>query len=127
MSGLVYITYLVKDSRVYQNNIVGVPLAAGILVPVGILIPPMAAGLAMAFSSVSVVVSSLLLKRYKKPVIPLDASLSVESRGLLKFIFEVDCSVLATKKARKYGVDPNDEEIELFSAEDKEYLNARLE
>jgi Cu+-exporting ATPase len=46
---------------------VGVPIAAGVLVPANIYIPPMLAGLCMAFSSVSVVVSSLLLKRYKKP------------------------------------------------------------
>jgi hypothetical protein len=48
-------------------NICGIPLAAGVLVPFNIVVPPMIAGLAMAFSSVSVVVSSLLLKQYKKP------------------------------------------------------------
>ncbi|PRP88031.1 hypothetical protein PROFUN_04459 [Planoprotostelium fungivorum] len=48
-------------------NVLGIPLAAGVLVPWHIEIPPMLAGFAMAFSSVSVVVSSLLLKRYKKP------------------------------------------------------------
>ena len=49
-------------------NAVGIPLAAGALYPAFMLrIPPMFAGLAMAFSSVSVVVSSLLLKNYKPP------------------------------------------------------------
>jgi len=52
-------------------NVLGIPLAAGVLVPAGIAIPPVLAGLCMAFSSISVVLSSILLKRYKKPVIPL--------------------------------------------------------
>ncbi len=48
-------------------NVVGIPIAAGVLYPAfGIVLKPEFAGLAMAFSSVSVVTNSLLLKRYAK-------------------------------------------------------------
>jgi cation transport ATPase len=44
-------------------NSLGIPIAAGLLYPVfGILLKPVYAALAMAFSSVSVVGNSLLLK-----------------------------------------------------------------
>jgi len=47
-------------------NIVGIPIAAGVLYPsFGILLNPAIAGAAMAFSSVSVVVNALRLKRVK--------------------------------------------------------------
>ncbi|ABQ25730.1 heavy metal translocating P-type ATPase [Geotalea uraniireducens] len=47
-------------------NILGIPIAAGVLYyPLGITLKPEFAGLAMAFSSVSVVTNSLLLKRVR--------------------------------------------------------------
>lgn len=47
-------------------NSVGIPVAAGVLYPVlGFLLHPIIAGLAMSFSSVSVVTNSLLMKRYR--------------------------------------------------------------
>lgn len=48
-------------------NIFMLPIAMGTLVPWGITLHPMVAGLAMAFSSVSVVLNSLMLKRWKSP------------------------------------------------------------
>jgi len=50
-------------------NVITIPVAAGVLFPfTGFLLNPMIAGAAMAFSSVSVVSNSLLMRRYKAPM-----------------------------------------------------------
>ena len=47
-------------------NVLGVPIAAGVLYPFfGILLSPMIAALAMSFSSVSVIVNALRLRNLK--------------------------------------------------------------
>lgn len=61
--------------KIWQNffwafvyNIVAIPIAAGVLYSTyGFALRPELAGFAMAFSSVSVVTNSLLLKRYREP------------------------------------------------------------
>ncbi|CAI0392638.1 unnamed protein product, partial [Linum tenue] len=60
-------------------NVVAIPIAAGVFFPyLRIELPPWAAGACMALSSVSVVCSSLFLRRYKKPRLTTLLKITVE-------------------------------------------------
>ncbi|XP_014550237.1 hypothetical protein COCVIDRAFT_31968 [Bipolaris victoriae FI3] len=98
-------------------NVIGLPFAMGFFLPWGINLHPMAAGAAMACSSVSVIASSLLLKLWRRPswmkVALLDPSaevpegeveaerLGVEKRGWLGGLIDwTKESAVARKKGK---------------------------
>ncbi|KAF7308762.1 Copper P-type ATPase [Mycena kentingensis (nom. inval.)] len=68
-------------------NVLGIPLAMGLLLPLGLYMHPMLAGAAMAFSSVSVVTSSLTLKWWRRPADSIMPGSDVETEHALPTMF----------------------------------------
>lgn len=71
-------------------NITMIPIAMGVLLPWGIALHPLLAGFSMAISSLSVVISSLRLKKWKPPLlhndfVDDDITLSTDSSGFFKW------------------------------------------
>lgn len=62
----------------FLYNMIGVPIAAGVFFPLGVVLQPWMASVAMALSSVSVCLSSLWLRRF---VIYLNISIRLKSIG----------------------------------------------
>ncbi|KAI9355380.1 hypothetical protein DFJ73DRAFT_658081 [Zopfochytrium polystomum] len=71
-------------------NVMMIPLAMGMGLPFGIYLPPMLAGMAMSLSSVSVVVSSLLLRTYRPPITHEKPLLSASEEGIPLSTFHND-------------------------------------
>lgn len=94
-------------------NVLMIPLAMGVGAAwgnfqfniIGIAVPAMASGIAMSFSSVSVLFSSLMLQYYKKPAINENGDISRES---------IWNSILVNKKEddmlSRYSISSRDEE-----------------
>ena len=92
-------------------NIFALPFAAGVLYPfTEFRLPPEFAGLMMAFSSVSVVTSSLMLRNYKSPVILETGELQNDS-GFLRQICQKVQDALISLSGHMASSEPRYEDL----------------
>ena len=91
-------------------NLFALPFAAGILYPfTGWKLPPAFAGLMMAFSSVSVVTSSLLLRMYTKPIINEDGV--IKGNGICSKLCGMGANMVKKKQIKYQSASNEPEEI----------------
>ncbi|XP_034033873.1 copper-transporting ATPase 2 [Thalassophryne amazonica] len=84
-------------------NLVGIPIAAGVFMPAGLVLQPWMGSAAMAASSVSVVLSSLLLRMYKKTSAEL---YEVRAQGQMKSLRSSQISTHLGLDGRRHSPTP---------------------
>ncbi|XP_061632730.1 copper-transporting ATPase 2 isoform X2 [Phyllopteryx taeniolatus] len=85
-------------------NLVGIPIAAGMFMPVGLVLQPWMGSAAMATSSLSVVLSSLLLRLYKKTSVEL---YEARARGLMRSLQSSQISMYPRLEGHQRSTAPS--------------------